>query len=545
MVVRKTHLAQRLMIYITTSIVVSLVFAVAIQYMALRPIFEDTRNRNVDAAIENLVGLVAHSLWVFNEQAANEAANAILRDQYISGILVNDHADLYIYRDGDLKDSIFLNPKIDEIMRTKDEHALTVTIPLIVESQNNNQDNFNIGTLQIRSDNELVSQPVHQLAKVTLASTTTLIFILQVFMYFLVRNTVAKPLEMFTSHVQKLVANLSPDSTEVINPYLQNRGDEIGRLYSSFNQQRQELIERDQNLMAYRVELEETVKARTKELEESNETLSMSLSQLKHAQKELIQNEKLVSLGTLVSGIAHEVNTPLGIAITAASHLKEELRTTSAALDDNKLTKSGFEAFLSSAFETESLLSNNLNRAAKLIKSFKMVAVDQSSEEERIINLSGYIDEIILSLRPKLKHTDIQIIKNIPSNIDIKVTPGPLAQICTNLVMNSIIHGFSNGQKSGAITISAQKEDENIALTYSDTGIGMDQETLKRIYDPFFTTRRADGGSGLGMNIVYNLVTSKLNGTIESKSDIGEGFSVKMIIRPSPQSPDNRNNTHE
>jgi len=518
------------MVYITSSVFAAILISIATQYWALQPILERTRERNVDAAIENLVQLVSQSLWVFNEPAAIDAAEAILRDQFISGILVNDHAELFQFRAGDLADTEHLNPQIEEIFRREDDDALTVVVPLIIRSQGDDSRNFNIGSLQLRSDNQLIKQQVDELARVTLIASIVTIFALQLIIYLLVRHTVAKPLELFTEHVSKYASNIK-DNTQIEVPELANRIDEIGRLYSTFNQQRNDLVQRDRSLADYQSSLEQTVVERTTELRETNGTLLESLDQLKKAQAELIQNEKLVSLGTLVSGIAHEVNTPLGIAITASSHLSEELKLTRGLLDDQKLTKSGFENFLNECDETEKLLTNNLMRAAKLIQSFKKVAVDQSSDEERQFNLKQYLDEIVLSLRPKLKQTQLTIVNEVPDNIMLTTAPGAVAQITTNLIMNSIIHGFKNGTMPGKITFSTLLGDDTVDLIYEDNGVGMDEDTLKHIYDPFFTTRRSEGGSGLGMNIVYNLVTSKLNGYIETKSQPGYGLKVTMTIK--------------
>lgn len=526
----KTHLARRLLAYLSGSVFGALLITIVSQYFTLQPMLEQTRERNVDAAMENLVQLVSQSLWVFNEEAAREAARAMLRDQFISGIVVNDHAGLFTFRGGDLADTVHTNPVLQTPVEREDRDALTVVVPLLVNT-NDGIDGFdNIGTLQIRSDNALIDARVAELARVTLASSVLIILALQVLFYFLVRNIIARPLETVTENVQRFASDLSPDSN-VESPQLLKREDEIGRLFQTFIQQRHDLIERDQSLAAHREELEQTVLERTTELRDTNATLVESLDQLKRAQTELIQSEKMASLGTLVSGIAHEVNTPLGIAITASSHLGEELKQTTSALSGNKLTKSGFEKFLEECHETEVLLSSNLNRAATLIQSFKKVAVDQSSDEERLINLREYVDEIVVSLRPKLKHTQVAVSNDISERITLSIPPGALAQILTNLIMNSIIHGFKDGTEPGHIEILAELTDTSVIIIYKDDGIGMDEETQRRIYDPFFTTKRSEGGSGLGMNIVYNLVTSKLNGQIETKSQPGDGLTIKMSVK--------------
>ncbi|EAR07603.1 sensor histidine kinase [Reinekea blandensis] len=526
----RTHLARRLMVYITGSVFSALLINIATQYLALQPILEGTRERSVNAAIDNLAGLISQSLWVYNEDAAEDAAQAMLRDQFISGIVVNDHADLFDFRAGDLADTRHKNPQIEESIRREDLDALTIVVPLIIQSDSNEGRIFNIGTLQIRSDNELINAQVNNLARVTLASTALIILLLQLLIYYLIRKTIAVPMDELSGYVQSYATNLNKDAGRDF-PALDHRQDEIGRLFKSFNEQRSELIERDQSLKEHRDALEQTVTERTAELRQTNQSLVDSMDQLKRAQAELIQNEKLVSLGTLVSGIAHEVNTPLGISITASSHLEEELRRTQIELTDNRLTKSGFENFLNECNETVALLTGNLNRAAELIKSFKKVAVDQSSDKVRLVELHTYIDEIVLSLRPRLKRTDIEVHNEVDPLIEVILSPGALAQIITNLIMNSVIHAFNDGEQPGNIWLSASEQEDQLILTYADDGSGMDAQTLKHVYDPFFTTRRSEGGSGLGMNIVYNLVTSKLNGSIDTQSQPGQGVTIRMAIK--------------
>jgi signal transduction histidine kinase len=519
------------MAYITTSVLGALLISVATQYWALQPLLERTRAHNVDAAIENLAVLVTQSLWVYNETGTIDAVNAILRDQFISGVSVNDHTGLFNFSNGDLARSDILNPQMDTLVRTTTANALTVLVPLIVKAEDDAKEDFNIGTLQIQSDNSLIRQQVNELAMITLSVSAMIFVVLQFLFYFLVRQLIAKPLEQFTQHVQTYAADLAPE-TEAVTQGLHQRSDEIGRLYDVFNAQRKSLIAQNLTLTEYRNHLEQLVSQRTTELSAANVTLVDSLEQLKQAQTELIRSEKMASLGVLVSGIAHEVNTPLGVAITAASHLSEELRITQKRLTNNQLTRSGFETFLTECHETETLLSHNLNRAAVLIQSFKKIAVDQASDEVRFINLHGYLNEIVMSLGPKLKNTGIEVRNRIPDTINLDIPSGALAQIITNLILNSFIHGFKNGTVAGTIKLDAEQQGEQaVAIVYQDNGDGMSAEVLARIYDPFYTTRRSEGGSGLGMNIVYNLVTSKLRGQIETTSQPGEGLKIVMTIK--------------
>lgn len=516
--------------YISCFVFGALVISDTIEYLAFRPVLEDTRFRSINSAVDNLASLIAEGLWDYNLATAEESAVALLEGEFISGIIVHTHDGEFVYRGGDLANTDYLNPQIEAREESIDRNAFVIKMPLIISLSGVDDKVFNIGTMEIRSDNRLISEQLNNLGIITLTATVILILTLQAIFYFVVRHTIAKPLEAVTWHVQKFAANLDEgviaESTE-----LAKRRDEIGRLYQIFNHQRQALIERDNELNRYREQLEETILERTSELRETNESLQDSLKQLKLAQDELIQSEKMASLGALVSGIAHEVNTPLGVAITASSHLGQELKNTRSMIDENKLTKTKFDDFLGECDNAEKLLTNNLGRAVQLINSFKQIAVDKSHNEYREVNVGDYLKEIIFSLQPTLKKTSIQVLVTAEESDKVRLPVGAIAQIFTNLIMNSYIHGYDSGKHAGTIAINVTREnDKQLRIIYQDDGKGMDEHTLKHIYDPFFTTRRSSGGSGLGMNIVYNLVTSKLKGQLDTQSKLGEGLKVNMVI---------------
>ncbi|MBF0447525.1 MAG: GAF domain-containing sensor histidine kinase [Magnetococcales bacterium] len=263
------------------------------------------------------------------------------------------------------------------------------------------------------------------------------------------------------------------------------------------------------------MELERRVFQRTQELYQS-------IEQLKQTQSQLIESEKLASLGELVAGVAHEINTPVGIGITASSYLEKEVKKCLNNLTGNTLKRSELQQFLAVVEESASLIHINLNRAAHLIRSFKQVAIDRSSEELRVFDMKIYLDEVMSSLKPKFKRTGHRVTIECPEKLMVKSFPSVIAQIVTNLVFNSLIHGFET-VKNGQITLLVTDHEERIAFEYSDNGIGMSAEQLNQIYNPFFTTKRNQGGSGLGMHIVYNLVTQTLDGTIRCQSRPGEG----------------------
>jgi len=262
-------------------------------------------------------------------------------------------------------------------------------------------------------------------------------------------------------------------------------------------------------------ELEQRVKERTEELEKS-------LKVLKETQEQMVQMEKMVSLGQLVAGVAHEINTPVGIAVTASTHMLEKTTMIIDKLKNNQLKKTDLDKFLNTIEESGNMIFTNLRRASELIKSFKQVAVDQSTEGKRLFDLSEYLNEIMVSLKPKLKKTKHEINIKCPS-IKLKSYPSVFYQIISNLVMNSIIHGFEDENIEGKIDIEVEKSDNNLRIIYKDNGKGIDESDLNKIFDPFFTTKRGQGGSGLGLHIVYNLVTNKLKGTIKCENRIENG----------------------
>ncbi|NQZ88850.1 MAG: GAF domain-containing sensor histidine kinase [Colwellia sp.] len=259
-------------------------------------------------------------------------------------------------------------------------------------------------------------------------------------------------------------------------------------------------------------------------LEEKNQDLNHVIEQLKATQEELIQKEKMASLGGLVAGIAHEINTPLGICVTGVSHLQEEYKIIKQSIDDKTLTEVNLMNFFEDMGEVLVILSTNTLRGASLVNSFKQVAVDQSSNEVRNINVLQYIDEITLSLRPKLKRTNITIDVECDSRLFINVNAGAISQIFSNLILNSVNHAFDEKTK-GKILIEVYEKNASIIIRYRDDGKGIDDEALKLLFEPFYTTKRGEGGSGLGTHLVYNLVTGSLKGKITVKSQVGKGLA--------------------
>jgi signal transduction histidine kinase len=264
-------------------------------------------------------------------------------------------------------------------------------------------------------------------------------------------------------------------------------------------------------------------------LERRNEALTRTLDELRATQDELVRHEKLASLGGLVAGIAHEINTPLGICVTATSHVQGELAKWHRWYTAGEMDKAKFEAMLSELDVAMRILERNTRRGAELVQSFKQIAVDQSSGHRRVFDLAEYLDEILLSLRPKLKPFQGKVELDCPRGVRMDSYPGAVSQVVTNLVMNALLHAFE-GRAPGTISLLVEDEGDTVALAVADDGVGMARADLHRFFDPFFTTRRGSGGTGLGAHIVFNLATRVLGGTIQVASEPGAGLRVQLRI---------------
>jgi signal transduction histidine kinase len=312
--------------------------------------------------------------------------------------------------------------------------------------------------------------------------------------------------------------DLATRGSDEVEELPENRRDELGDVIRGFNQ-----IQRRMKSTIARIRDAEDAARR------SARQTAQALADLRRTQESLLQSERLASLGSLVAGVAHEINTPVGIALTSASVLKAATDELQAAVAGDGLKKSVVLRYLETAAESTRLIMNNAYRAAHLIHSFKQIAVDQTSEARRPFALMEYVGEIITSLRPKLKTTRIDLQFDGPADIVLDSYPGAFAQVVTNLVLNCAEHAFA-AEQPGHIAIKARLEGDTVELEVVDDGKGIAPELLDRFFDPFFTTRRGQGGTGLGLNIVYNLVAQQFGGTITVRSTLGAGTAFTVRI---------------
>jgi signal transduction histidine kinase len=267
------------------------------------------------------------------------------------------------------------------------------------------------------------------------------------------------------------------------------------------------------------------------ELRSSKEKAESALLELNTAQQNLIDAERLAALGSLVAGVAHEVNNPLGISLTVASSFARRSETFEAELKaGGKLRRSQLDEFVRTSRDAAQQLVTNLHRAGELIQSFKQVAVDRSHAERRQFALSEATEQIIASLRPVLKRAPIELTVDVPEGLVIDGYPGFYGQILTNLFLNAVNHAFGDG-RSGTISISARaRGHDHVEINFADNGAGMTPDVQRQAFDPFFTTRRNEGGTGLGLHIVYNLVTRQLGGHMMLESRLGQGTTFRIIM---------------
>ena len=310
------------------------------------------------------------------------------------------------------------------------------------------------------------------------------------------------------------------------------------QLEAKVEQRTQELLALNEELQAINSELqnmnaqlEQEIQTRRQveiQLEAANHELSQTLVDLRQTQDELIQKEKLASLSGLVAGVAHEVNTPIGVALTAATYLEQALHQLMKEYREKRLTVRRMEEHLEDSSEGIAILAKNLQKAAALVRSFKQVASDQSSDVRRSFFLHEYINEVVLSLHANLKNPAHEIKIDVDEDIRLYSYPGAVAKVISNLLSNSMQHAYASGEK-GLIEISAHQENDSIVLIYQDDGKGIPEELRRKIFEPFFTMQRGSGGLGFGLYVVYNTVDQILGGTIECSIDVKKG--TRFLIR--------------
>jgi signal transduction histidine kinase len=522
-------------------------------------------------------GSLTRAVWELNTQQAIDIADGLVAIPMIKGIMVTDENDQVIAQLGEKSSDDFFNQPENVALNNEyisinslSDGLFGHSFPLIFEFSGRTT---KVGTVVLLSSNEVIFDRIeigiYFLIGNAMVKTAALVFlfslafsqlltnplnelteqinqfdiddpeasklhtinyennelnILQTSYNSLLDELIQYQVRLSTAQQEILTANHKLDDQNLIlEQEVAKKTSSLSTTMLEMNKQQRELIAQQEQLKAENIRRSQTERTLT----QTNKELKSSILELNKAQERLIDAEKMAILGKLSAEISHEINTPIGVSITSTSYLSDLLSSLQDDINNQKLTKRSLDDFANNADQSLRLLLNNLNRASDLITSYKQVAVDQTSDKTRKINVAQYLNEIIQSLHPKLKKTKHTVKVNCAENIDIYCHAGAISQIFTNLIINSIIHGF-DAIESGTITINAELKGERLFLHYQDDGIGVPQDKLSQLFDPFYTTKSGDGGTGLGTHIINELVTDTLNGQIVAHSEAGQGLSYDI-----------------
>ncbi|MEH6824108.1 MAG: ATP-binding protein [Motiliproteus sp.] len=394
---------------------------------------------------------------------------------------------------------------------------------------------YALGTLQININLQRVHRHLKEQILVILAAQGVKTFLVSIFILYLFWVLVTQHLGALSRYAGSLTLDHLDQPLQLKRRH--QHDDELSQVVNAINGMRLSLMDDiDKRKQAERAlaelneQLEARVRQRTGELEQMNSELNRTLAQLRGTQAQLVESEKMAALGNLVAGVAHEINTPLGIGLTAATFLRDQAYAQQRA--PAQQAQHAGDEFQALAIESCELITTNLQRAAQLISAFKQVSADQSSEQRRIFDLGDYLQEVVLSMAPRLKRSAPQIDISCPPGLILNSYPGAFYQILSNLILNSLIHGFAE-QPGGRIWIEVNVTADAMQLTYRDNGVGIDAAVRARVFDPFFTTRRNLGCSGLGLHIAYNLASQILQGRLcclapDTEQAPGASFRIEL-----------------
>ncbi|ARU56254.1 signal transduction histidine kinase [Oleiphilus messinensis] len=525
-----------LSIYIAVTLVVT-VMHVLIEY--------DSVKKNVHGELVTVQRTFADSLsqalWQLDREQLNVTVDGITELPAIIGASIYGLDGVVIASAGQIEDTE--NPKNKSVFWHE--------FPLQYRFGNDIQE---IGLARLYSSNQIVIDRI----KLGIVILTVNAIIKTVVLFFLIVIVFDRILTRPLGKLAKDADGIDPDNIQAERIRVsKNEGDEINLLENSLNAMMDKVSLSIKELDNLNKNLEDKVKKRTaslndvivqldkeqralveevsarmekeKALEESRKQVQESLDNLRQAQEQLIESEKMASLGNLVAGVAHEINTPVGLSLTGITHFQFLVERLSKRYKDGELEEEQFEKFLNDSQELARSIVISLNRAADLVRSFKQVAVDQSHDTIRTFQANSYIHEVLLSHQNILKQTKIKVEVLCDEALAVTSFPGIWSQVITNFLSNALIHGYDKGAE-GKIEISFKAVGDQWEFRFSDNGKGMSEETSKKVFEPFFTTNRENGGSGLGMNIVYNLVTQKLHGRIDLKSSLGVGTEYTILV---------------
>jgi signal transduction histidine kinase len=493
-------------------------------------ITQEAKEENITKAYQWAKVISQQSIKVIESTHATEHPSTVIDFKNLADLV--DLNYIYIYRldsnnDVDIvaaykkKSAFKLIPNtLNELQALTNIHYLAESFEFSYPIKNNEK---TIGYLYIQFDLTPLNQKTLKISLIIFA-IASIILLLNLALISWLQKSITRPIIELGHNIQQIShsKNFSMRCNEMPYRELDILAQNINIMLNRTEKYIAKQIEAEHQFIQLNRELEDKVNQRTEALREANQELLSTLETLHQYQGQLVESEKMASLGDMVAGVAHEVNTPVGLGVTSSSLLYDRLVEIKKAFENKTLKSSQLKRFLDEGEENINIIMRNLKRAADLITSFKQVAVDQSSSEERTFNLKTLLNEVIQTLAPELRNTTYQITIECPDDLVISTKPGPLNQIIVNLIMNSVIHGFDKREK-GNILIQINTLANQIHLHYQDDGVGISPEIKSKIFEPFITTKRGSGGSGLGMHLVYNLVTQALNGSISFDRELTQG----------------------
>lgn len=567
--ISKSLLTSVLSVYFVLTLLVTCVQILGEYYDTKRMLVEELQNQQ-----STFSNSLARSLWEFNYDQINATAEGLISIPAITGIIIRDDTGKVMVELGDAAAQFPLPNTSNEVFNIPESTGVFgYYAPLIFEFSGQSSP---VGDVTLFSNRDVAIERIKVSLYFIVANALIKSTFLIVLFSFAFSRQLHRPMRDLTEQInnfrlddldhsrirlhdqrnteflmveqaynqlldkledyqhdlkltqrQLLHANRKLDEQNtMLEQDVANKTSSLSQVLVDLERRKTELEQRQHKLIR-EIRQRQTIEA---DLRDANSRLQSSLNALERAQSQLLESERMASLGGLVAGITHDVSTPLGISITAASFLREQMQSLNQALNERTLTQHQFEEFLLTGNDAMQLLENNLARSSELINSFKQVAVDQTSESVREFNLKKYLDEVIHSLRPRWKNSQYNIELDCDDSLTISAPAGAFAQIFTNLIVNSLLHGFES-QVTGHIQIRVRAIDENkLEFTYSDNGKGLTTEQLEKLFDPFFTTKRQQGGSGLGTHIIRNLVTQTLHGFITANSEVGKGLTYRFVI---------------
>ncbi len=487
-------------------------------------------NESLKTTIEILALAVSDPLWNYNVEGIESIGESLFENKEIHEVTIID-----------LRRGPIYNRNVADVPEQAphdhdDEH-------IYYQELNIYQDNIYIGTVEIGMTDYYINQELERTYYTRLNDMIIQIFILVIFVT-LISVTITTPLKKLELGAIELAEGNYSNKINVVTQ------DEVGMLAEKFNYMAEHIESANEELLQLNSMLEDRVKERTDqliktneyleqtlgeseetqaELIEKNDELEAALSALKETREELIQTAKSSLTSQLVAGVAHEINTPVGVSLTTSSFLHSEVEKLLKASKEGNLTKKEFIDHLQAIDEASVTIQRNLENSASLIESFKQVAVDQTGHRKRGFNLKVYIEEVLKNLHSAFKHTQHEVTLECPENINLDSYPGAYSQILTNLLMNTLDHGFEDIEK-GTINIIIEKPNRGLVIKYSDNGKGIAPKDLPHIFVPFYSTAHSKGGSGLGLSVINNLVTTVLGGSIQCDSTVGVGTTFTIRV---------------